>query len=69
MNDTQKLIKLKNDERKARLVLLKLAQTRRELVIRLRDAGMSYQQIGDIYGVTRQRAEQLSKPLTSVPAA
>ena len=51
MDDTQSLKQLRDQERAARLLLLELAQKRREIMKRLHDGGMKYQQIADIYGV------------------
>lgn len=41
--------------------LAELGQQRREAVAELRADGWSYQQIADALGITRSRAQQLSK--------
>jgi DNA-directed RNA polymerase specialized sigma24 family protein len=61
MDTAKQLEQVRQDELKARRVLLELAAKRRELIRRLRQDGFTFQKIADIYGVTRQRAEQMSK--------
>jgi hypothetical protein len=52
---------IRDRERQARLELAELARRRRDLIRRLNKAGLSFARIGEIYGVSRQRAEAMAK--------
>jgi len=57
----EQIKELAEEIRIAERTLAELGQQRRAAVGRLRDEGWSYQQIADALGVTRSRAQQLSK--------
>ena len=61
----QEMQELKQQERAARLVLLDIANKRRELVMRLSNAGMSNASIARVYGLSRERVGQMIKRGTS----
>ena len=65
----EQIKELAEEIRIAERTLAELGQQRRAAVGRLRDEGWSYQQIADALGVTRSRAQQLSKePIRLVSA-
>jgi hypothetical protein len=51
---------IRDRERQARTELAELARRRRDLIRRLNKAGLSFSRIGEIYGVSRQRAEAMA---------
>jgi hypothetical protein len=61
MDDKKALTKLREQEIKTRQVLIELAEKRRELMTRLESSGVSFVEIGKIYGVSKQRVEAIVK--------
>ena len=58
----KQLLSLKEQERRNREEAILIARKRREIMTRLHNNGMTYQQIADVYGVKdRRRVEWIVK--------